>query len=353
MSDRTTRTRGALAGLTAALLFGASAPVAKLLLPALHPLLLAGLLYLGAGLALLVVGLVRPRARAAREAPLSRADHGLLAAITVLGGIVAPVLMLIGLTRVSGVAGALLLNLEGPATVVLAVLIFREHLGAHGLGAVACVIAGGALLAWSPGELRVDVWGVLAIAGACLAWGVDNNLTQRLSLRDPVAIVRGKALGAAACTLTAAIVQGGAWPPVATVGAALVLGSVSYGVSILLDVYALRILGAAREAAFFATAPFMGAVLAVPLLGEGLGRAELGAAVLMAGGVLLLLRERHAHVHTHDPLEHDHVHVHDAHHTHDHDHDGPVIEPHAHPHRHAPITHDHPHLPDLHHRHRH
>lgn len=344
-------TRGAFAGLIAALLFGASAPIAKLLLPAMRPLLLAGLLYLGAGLALLFVGLVRPRARAMREAPLGRKDRWLLLGITALGGIVAPVLMLAGLARVSGVAGALLLNLEGPSTILLAVLVFREHLGARGLASVACIVAGGAVLAWSPGELRADAWGVLAIAGACLAWGMDNNLTQRLSLRDPVAIVRWKALGAAACTLGAAFVLGTPVPPAAPAIAALALGSVSYGASILFDVYALRTLGAAREAAYFATAPFMGALLAVPLLGERLEAAELGAAGLMAAGVVLLVRERHAHGHTHQALAHEHMHVHDVHHAHAHE--GPVTEPHSHPHAHEPLTHEHPHLPDVHHRHRH
>ncbi|WP_437607991.1 hypothetical protein WMF20_45120 [Sorangium sp. So ce834] len=114
---------------------------------------------------------------------------------------------------------------------------------------------------------------------------------------------------------------------------------------------AAAILGAAREAAYFATAPFLGAVLAIPLLGERPGAADLAAAGLMAAGVALLRSERHAHAHTHAPLEHDHVHTHDEHHRHAHD--GAFDEPHAHPHRHEPLSHDHPHVPDLHHRHEH
>ena len=345
--EQAASTRGAAAGLAAAALFGAGAPVAKRLLPAVPPILLAALLYAGAGVALLVVGL----ARRTREAPLRRADRWLLVGITALGGVLAPILMLYGLRRVSGVGGALLLNLEAPCTIVLAVVLFREHLGARGAAAVACIVAGGLVLAWGPGELAADPLGALAIAGACLAWGIDNNLTQRLSVKDPIAIVRTKALGAASCSLALALATHTPVPSAGAIGGALALGAVSYGASLVLDVHALRLLGAAREAAYFATAPFLGALLAMPLLHERLGAATLAAAALMAAGVALLVRERHGHVHTHDAIAHEHLHVHDAHHQHTHD--GPVDEPHAHPHQHAPLTHDHPHVPDLHHRHKH
>lgn len=333
------------------MLFGASAPVSKLLLPATPPLLLAGLLYLGAGLALSLFMQVRPARHREREARLTRRDLGLLLGITVTGGIVGPVLMLVGLERVSGLAGSLLLNLEAPFTILLAVLIFREHLGRRASLAALSIVGGGVLLSWHPGELAAQAWGVLAIAGACLSWGVDNNLTQRLSLKDPVAVVRWKTLGAGACTVSLSLALGIELPRPAVTAAAMGLGVASYGASILLDMYALRMLGAAREAAFFATAPFMGAALAVPLLGDRLGLGEAGAAVLMATGVWLLLRDRHGHVHTHEPMEHEHMHVHDEHHRHQHD--APVSEPHSHIHRHESLTHDHPHVSDLHHRHRH
>jgi len=342
---------GALCGVSAAMLFGASAPVSKLLLPAIPPLLLAGLLYLGAGLALSLYMLVRPERHEAREAKVTRRDLGLLLGITVTGGIFGPVLMLVGLQRVSGLAGSLLLNLEAPFTILLAVLVFGEHLGRRASMAALCIVGGGVLLSWHPGELAAQICGVLAIAGACLSWGVDNNLTQRLSLKDPVAVVRWKTLGAGACTVSLALALGVDVPRPAVTAAAMALGVASYGASILLDMYALRMLGAAREAAFFATAPFMGAALAVPLLHDRFGPGEVGAAVLMASGVWLLLRDRHAHVHTHEPVEHEHMHLHDEHHQHPHD--GPVNEPHSHAHRHESLTHDHPHVSDLHHRHRH
>ena len=199
-----------------------------------------------------------------------------------------------------------------------------------------------------------DALGALLIAAACLGWGLDNNLSQRVSLKDPQQVVLIKTLGAGTASLLLAGALGHARPAPATLLPALLLGAASYGASLVFDMYALRLLGAAREAAFFATAPFIGALLALPVLGEAPGLAELGAGVLMVGGVFLLLRERHSHAHTHEPLEHEHLHVHDDHHQHSHE--GlphPITEPHAHRHKHAPITHDHPHVPDVHHRHKH
>jgi drug/metabolite transporter (DMT)-like permease len=202
-----------------------------------------------------------------------------------------------------------------------------------------------------PGGGRTDLIGLLAITGACASWALDNNLTQRLSLRDPIAVTQIKTLGAGICSALIARATGGALPGLRLVAAALALGTVSYGVSLILNMRALRLLGAARQAAYFATAPFAGALASIPLLGDRLEPAAIGASALMLCGVVLLLRERHGHAHTHEPIEHDHLHVHDEHHRHSHA--GRVQEPHTHPHRHDPVTHDHPHVSDLHHRHRH
>ncbi len=347
------RVRGAVYGLLAAALFGLSTPLAKRMLPDAGPLFLAALLYLGAGVGLLLLGLLPgPRAGTRqREAPLRSSDIGLLVGITVTGGILGPILMLVGLARVSGVVGSLLLNLEAPFTMLLALVVFGEHLGRRTASAAVPILVGAVVLTYQPGELRADPFGIVAIAGACLSWAIDNNLTQRLSLRDPIAVVRIKALGAGIGTLGLALVTGQASVSVSVVLPALVLGAVSYGVSIVLDVYALRVLGAAREAAFFATAPFVGALAAVPLLGESLHAGDLLGMAVMALGVALLVRERHSHMHTHEAMEHEHAHVHDEHH--DHEHAGPVDEPHTHLHRHTPLVHEHPHVSDAHHRHTH
>ena len=346
--------KGAAAALGAAVLFGLSAPLAKLLLADARPLCLGGLLYLGAGLGLLLLSIVFPRLRSrSSEAPLRRADIGLLVPIIAAGGVLGPLLMLTGLSRVSGLVGSLALNLEAPFTILLAVLVFREHLSLRAAGAAAVVLLGVALLSSGHGGSAGDVLGIVAIAGACLSWAVDNNLTQRLSLRDPLAVARTKSLGAGAASLALAMTLGERLPAAAHVAPALLLGFASYGLSLVLAVEAMRLLGAAREAALFAVAPFAGALAAVPILGDRLGARE-GIAMLVLGlGVAALLREEHGHPHTHAVLDHEHGHVHDEHHEHAHSPGDPVGEPHAHVHRHDPITHDHVHSSDAHHRHRH
>jgi drug/metabolite transporter (DMT)-like permease len=341
--------RGVVSGMLAAALFGASAPLAKLLLPGAGPLTLAALLYLGAGLALTGYRLVR---QTTPEAALRAADAPLLAGIVVFGGVVGPVLMLVGLERLSALAGALLLNLEAPFTMLLAVVLFGEHLArSEALGA-ALIVAGAAAVGARPGELRADWPGTLAIAGACLSWAIDNNLTARLTLRDPVGVTRAKTLLAGATSAALALATGAALPPVRLVGPALVVGALSYGASLVLHMRALRALGAARQAAIFATAPFAGAILAIPLLGDLPTASDGLAAAAMVAGAALLLGARHSHVHVHEAVEHEHIHVHDDHHAHAHAGIDPAA-PHSHRHRHEAIEHDHPHVSDAHHHHRH
>jgi len=337
-------------GLAAAFTFGAGTPFAKLLVDETGPQLLAGLLYLGAFTALLVAVPVRRRRS---EARVRQADLPRLAGMVLAGGVLAPVLLLVGLERVSGSTGSLLLNLEGPFTLLIGLAIFGEHLSRRAAFGAAVVFGGGALLSFGGLGGSTDAVGSLCIATACVLWGIDNNLTQSLTLRDPFAIVRIKAGAAATVNLALALALGASIPPVEIVCAALGLGAVSYGLSIVLDAYALRVLGTAREAAIFATAPFVGALLALPILAESLSRADIFAGVIMAGGVVLLLGERHQHVHVHAPLLHDHTHVHDEHHHHDHPSGIPTAEPHAHVHQHDRLAHSHPHVSDVHHRHRH
>jgi drug/metabolite transporter (DMT)-like permease len=346
------RISGILLGIAAAALFGASAPVAKLLLRDVTPLLLSALLYCGAGLAMLAALPFAPR-RNRGEAPLRRADLPLLLFIVVSGGMAGPLLMLYGLQRVSGITGSLLLNLEAPMTILIAVAFFREHLHRREALAVVLILLGGVVLSIEPGEIGASWSGVWLLAAACACWGIDNNLTQRLTLKDPFAIVAIKGGGAGLVMLATALAIGKTLPSGRLVAAALSLGAVSYGVSILLDAYALRILGAAREAAIFATAPFAGAILAVPLLQERFGLAEGGAAAAMIAGIGILLRSRHEHLHSHTALAHEHAHVHDEHHQHEHPEGVSAEEPHSHPHQHAPLTHQHPHVSDSHHRHEH
>jgi drug/metabolite transporter (DMT)-like permease len=231
------------------------------------------------------------------------------------------------------------------------VLFFREHLGLSGATAAVIVMVGAVLVGYQPGPVRGDTLGVLAIVGACLSWAIDNNLSQRLSVRDPVAVVQFKTAGAGATTMMLALLAGYALPAPLFVAGSLALGGLSYGMSLICVMLAFRYLGAAREAAWFSTAPFLGAALSIPIFGVIPNVPELVGILAMVAGVLLLLRERHGHVHIHARLEHEHSHFHEEHHQHAHD--GPVTEPHSHVHCHESITHDHPHVSDLHHRHRH
>jgi len=343
--------RGVVCALFAAALFGLSAPLGKLLLGHVPPQLLAGLLYLGAGIGLSVVRL----ARRSSDPPLRQNDAPLLAGVILFGGVIGPLLLLVGLSRVSALTGALLLNLEAPFTMALAVL-FGEHLGRRAALAGLLVVGGSALLGLGPGALGGQSLGALAIAGACLSWGLDNNLTQRLSSKDPIVIVQYKTLGAGLFAVPLALVMGAHLPAAPLCAAALALGLFSYGASIVLDVWALRLLGAAREAPLFATAPFVGAAAAVPLLGDRPRPLDLAAAALMVAGVWLLIREKHGHLHHHHAMDHEHAHTHDdPHHRHAHP-DGETPPPgvaHSHPHHHDAMEHEHPHVPDAHHRHKH
>ena len=279
---------GAVSGAASAILFGLSAPMAKLLLPGASPWLLAGLLYLGAGLGLSVVRLLTNTADGDTDR-LQRQDVPRLAAIALAGGAVGPVLLLIGLTRVSGVVGSLLLNLEAVFTMAIAVLIYRERLKRlEALGAL-LVVAGAVVVSYRPDTWHVDLLGVLAIGGACLAWALDNNLTRQIARRNPLQIVQLKTLAAGLGNVALAAMAGQR-APTSIIPAALLLGFVSYGLSIVLDVYALRYIGAAREAAFFAIAPFAGAVAAVPLLHEHFTFRDYVAGGLMAAGIALVVR---------------------------------------------------------------
>lgn len=338
--------RGIAFALASALLFGASAPLAKLLLGHLDPWLLAGLLYLGSGLGLVLLRPVLPREGGA----LARADWPVLAATVVMGGLIGPVLMMVGLAHSPAASAALALNLEGVFTLGLAWVVFRENVDMRvGMGAAA-ILAGASLLSWQD-QSSGGGWGLIAIAGACLAWAVDNNLTRRLSTGDPVRIAMVKGLAAGGVNTTLALLAGNVVPSLPVVAGAAVLGLVCYGLSLVLFVLALRHLGTARTGAYFSSAPFVGALLAVPLLGETATPLLAAAGLLMALGLWLHLTERHAHDHQHEAVEHDHPHDHDDHHRH---HDGLAIEDgHTHRHLHRALVHRHPHYPDIHHRHVH
>lgn len=337
--------------LGSAVLFGAAAPLSKLLIGSVDPWLLAGILYLGAGIGLAIVhrgrslvGLPSP------EASLQRTDWPWLAAVIAFGGMLGPLFLMLGLSQTTASSGSLLLNLEGLATMAIAWLVFRENVDRKLILGAGAILAGAILLSWTGDGLRLDT-GSLFIAAACLSWGVDNNLTRKLSSADPVQIATIKGLVAGTTNLVLALSLGAVMPAAPIVAAGALVGFLGVGISLVMFMLGLRHLGTARTGAYFSLAPFIGAVLAIVIFREPLTLQLVGAGLLMAVGLYLHLAERHEHGHDHEALEHDHAHVHDEHHQHSHD--GPVSEPHSHMHRHEPLRHSHPHYPDLHHRHRH
>ncbi len=343
----------ALIAICSAILFGLSAPVAKLLLDTSTPWMLAGILYCGAGVGLLVVHLAIRGTNVLVEAQLTRRELPWLAATVLSGGVIGPVLLLFGLVRVNASAASLLLTLEGVLTAVLAWFVFKENFDRRIAVGMLSIVAGAVILNWQPDATVGDLVGPAAIVGACLAWALDNNLTRKVSLSDPVQIAMIKGLVAGPVSLSIGYALGSAAPPLATVGLGAVTGFLGYGVSLVLFVIALRHLGTARTGAYFSIAPFIGAVVSVPLFGETVTLRLLSAGALMAFGVWLHLSERHEHDHEHSELAHEHRHTHDEHHDHSHDESADLTQAHSHWHQHRRLRHSHLHTPDSHHRHPH
>jgi len=337
--------------LGAAALFGAVSPLSKLLLDEVSPLMLAGVLYLGAGLGLALFWFYRNSlGESANEASLQRADVPWLAAAIVMGGVIGPVLLVFGLVLTTASSAALLLNVEGLATMAIAWLVFHENVDRRILLGAGAILAGTVVLSWEGQGVALN-GGALLVVGACIAWGIDNNLTRKISAADPVTTAMLKGLAAGTANIILALLLGAELPHPAPFWAAAFVGFLGVGVSLVMFILALRNLGTARTGAYYSLAPFIGAFLAIALLGEPVTVQLVLAGILMGVGLWLHLAERHSHVHEHEALDHEHSHVHDAHHQHTHD--GPVTEPHSHRHSHTPMRHSHIHYPDLHHQHRH
>jgi len=339
-----------MAALGAALLFGAGTPLAKALLADVDPWLLAGLLYLGSGVGLTMVRVLRPTSARVR---LARGEWRWLALAVAFGGVMGPVLLMFGLVGMPASGAALLLNAESVFTAVIAWVVFRENVDRRVFIGMLAIVAGAVFLSWPARADFGDMLPALAVLGACLCWGIDNNLTRKVSLADAGWITSVKGLSAGATNLVLAFAFGAAWPAWPAVGSALIVGFFAYGVSLVLFVIGLRHLGTARTGAYFGVAPFFGTLLAVLILGETVTLQLTVAGALMALGVWLHLTERHEHEHVHSALEHEHEHTHDEHHRHTHAEPIAPDAEHSHRHRHEPMTHRHPHFPDAHHRHEH
>ena len=340
---------GVLAALGAALLFGVGTPLAKLLLTEVSPWLLAGLLYLGSGVGLSLSRLVT----SSSIVKLKTSEWLWFLGAIFAGGVVGPVLLMFGLTSMPASGASLLLNAEGVFTALLAWFVFRENFDPRVALGMITIVIGAIVISW-PGEAQFSTaLPALAVLGACLAWGIDNNLTRRVSLADATWIASIKGLTAGGVNLALAFLLGAQLPSLATIFGAMLVGCLAYGVSLVLFVVALRHLGTARTGAYFSVAPFFGAVVAIPLLSEPVSGRLLIAALFMGLGVWLHLTEQHQHEHEHEAVEHDHAHSHDSHHQHKHDFSVLMGKKHHHPHQHDELSHEHEHFPDAHHGHDH
>ncbi|OPY27978.1 MAG: EamA-like transporter family protein [Methanocella sp. PtaU1.Bin125] len=331
--------------LASAVLFGASAPAAKVLLGTVDPVALAALLYIGSGSGLAMAWLLRRAAPWKGEAGLSLRDLPWLAGSVLAGGIVAPVLLMVSLQHTPAATASLLLAFESVATSAVAALVFREAIGRRVWAAIGLITVASALLAINLSGAFGFSPGALGVIGACLLWGIDNNLTCNIAAKDPVAIGMIKGLGAGTFSLALALLLGRSLPGPAGIVPAIGIGMISYGFSIALFILASRGMGAARASAWFAIAPFAGAALSLLVFRELPGPQFLVAVPFMIIGALLLFGEVHDHLHVHPPFEHEHYYAPDEHH--------PYRADTSCRHRHGVLRHSHPHRPDIHHRHVH
>jgi len=340
----------------AAILFGASTPLAKLLLGETDSIVLAALLYLGSGVGagLLVASRKFLGGSGSVEARIRRADLPWLIGAVLAGGVAAPIILLLGLKNTSAASASLLLNFEGVATTLIAALVFKEAIGKRTVFAISLITLASILLTWQPPAARAFSVGALGILGACLLWGLDNNFTRNISSKNPLAIVAIKGLGAGTFSLVLAFFLGKSLPGVTQTLWALLLGFICYGLSIALFILALRNLGTARTSTLFGLAPFVGMLISLAIFRETPQSLFFYSLPLMVTGAWLMLRENHWHIHLHERLEHEHRHTHpDEHHVHAHADNDFFIGEHSHTHVHETIDHSHGHAPDLHHRHQH
>lgn len=337
-----------------AALFGISPPLAKLLVKNIPPVALAGLLYLGAFVGLSLYSIIRGiiSTENIRSANLKKGDFPWLFGAILSGGIIAPICLMFGLSQISGFTTSLLLNLEGVFTAVIAVIFFKEKAGKRLWLALLCMTAAGVFLTWNSSQGKFNFLGPLLVTLSMICWGIDNNLTRNISTRNPIQIARIKGFVSGLISISLAYTLGMDIEWDLSIFYALLLGSLSYGISLVFFIKALEGLGSFRTGIFFSLAPFIGAVISLILLQEWIGWVMFPAIMLTAAGVWLISTEKHLHLHLHQEEIHTHLHNHkDIHHIHEHT--GIVREPHIHEHKHLEENHVHSHWPDTHHRHEH
>ncbi len=347
--------RGIFYGLLSALLFGASTPFAKIFLQEISPILLAGLFYVGSGLGLFFLILVK-KLRVKTQSNIQKINaHDIpwLIGSIIFGGIAAPMLLMFGISLIPASSASLLLNSEAVLTSLLAWFVFKENFDWRIMLGMGFIIAANVLLSFQEFQFDGIPWGSILIILSCLCWAIDNNLTRKVSANDALKISAIKGGVSGFVVFGIALVIGNKLPDFFKISQVLIVGFLGYGLSLVLFVMALRNLGTARTGAYFSTAPFCGAALSLLMLQENPSMIFWIASILMVIGIWIHLTENHTHEHTHEEMDHEHLHYHDEHHQHQHDFLWNGVEPHNHKHNHTELTHSHHHYPDIHHRHKH
>jgi Permeases of the drug/metabolite transporter (DMT) superfamily len=340
----------------AAILFGVSAPLSKVLLGNIEPVPLASFLYLGSGTGMLLFQLIQHfiLKQDSAEAPVSKKDISWLLGAVIFGGVLAPIILLTSLRITPASTASLLLNFEGVATTIIALIVFRENVGKRVGAAVGLITLSSIILSWDFSNQWGFSMGALGVVSACVCWGIDNNLTRNISSKNPFIIVTIKGIGAGLFSLFLSFLLKSHMPDIKLILGAMILGFFSYGFSIVLFVFAMRSLGSARTSAFFGTAPFIGTILSLLLFRSTPGVPFIIAFPIIFSGTILLLKDKHEHEHLHEALKHEHKHSHnDGHHNHVHESISSSDITHSHAHTHESLVHTHPHTPDTHHRHIH
>jgi drug/metabolite transporter (DMT)-like permease len=335
-----------LQALLAALFFGASAPISKLLLGDVPPVLMAAFLYLGSGTGISLIKLYQRLTSNQKEAGIKLPDVKWLAGAIISCGILAPIILMISLKNTPASTASLLLNFEGVGTTLIALFFFHESISRRALAAIFAITLASIFLSTNFQSGFGFSLGALGVVLACVLWGVDNNFTRNISAKDPLTIVAWKGLVAGTFSLLLGLVLGQKVPALITILSILLLGFISYGLSTMLFIYSMRGLGAARTSALYGTAPLAGVLLSILIFKDPITFLFGIAAILMVVGALMLANEEHAHFHIHLPFVHEHRHQHDEFHEHD-----KTDMVHSHEHQHPLTEHEHGHMPDIHHRH--
>jgi drug/metabolite transporter (DMT)-like permease len=365
---------GVFNAVAAAALFGLSTPLAKMIIGDIKPFMLAGLLYAGSGIGLLIIIIVKKILNTnplASEPSLRKKDWPWLLGATLFGGFLGPLFLVFGLSNTSASAVSLLLNLEGVFTALIAWFIFMENFDKRIAAGMAFITAGSVILSWMGGAAGfMSLSGPLAIIIACLSWAIDNNLTKKISGGDPFQISAIKGLIAGSTNLFISYyILNISFPQYCLIAKSFAIGFFGYGLSLVFFVLALRHIGTSRTGAYFSLAPFFGSIVSIIIFKEELTFAFGAAFLMMAAGLYCHLSENHDHGHEHKYTGHQHLHTHDdLHHAHGHEGveafepGGGVFEngkkegaklAHSHFHEHHAVFHTHFHYPDIHHEHEH